>query len=1097
MRKLVLAILLGTACMAAAAEGPLVLVVRDAPAHGVVVARAAFPGPPQAAKAALRAAAADGKPVPFQWIPRGENTGTVVAKMPGGGDWVLTLHPGVEAATEAALEEGAVRTEHFSLRSDNGAMGGLPSELVFAESGKRFSDFVWNDRVFVREQGSFHLRYDPEARTEVVSAGPLCTVLRTRARYTKPNGEQPASRPEAVYEWYVFHELPLVYVSGTVSQTSPHAWSELHFLELNHPGGSFADWAGGEPAQQGTFGGESKTTVLSEWAALVDGTNAVGMFGAAVRIHDGIGGYGTYLHSTWRPWAELETRLSTWLWLGNAAEPAEAVRSAAKDYLSRAQLTLSTAELRQAIEALREGVAPDAPPRPEAAWRAGLAERQEAAGNFDLAMMLVQGGWPEAWQHYTAGDLRLVLSEVPGGLAVRSLFDLAQGHEFLSVDALPLFSAILQDPETGEKATIAADMGWGEVGIQGTAEGFAVDWSSPAKPELAEIRVRAAAKADAQDHAWRWTLEVEMGASPWSVRNVTFPQLAVAEMGEDGQVLFSRGPGELRKDPWNRAFSFSTFYPNGWGSMQFMAAYAGAGTASGKGLYVAHHDPYGSTKDIAVQSDPSLRSVRFVYTHPAPDMGRPGNGFALSGEAVWQVLRGDWYDAARIYRAWAMAQARWWPELGPEGRADTPLWMRELCVWAQAGGAPANCVPAVSAMAKRLGVPTGYHWYNWHQIPFDNDYPHYFPTKPGFAEGVKTLQQAGVFVMPYINGRLWDTHDKGAEDFEFTSVALPATTKNEKGKPYTETYHSKEKDGSLVRLGVMCPATALWQERVKDIVLRLQEKEGVDGVYIDQIAAASPKLCMDPAHGHPLGGGHWWTEGYWRMLEALRAAMPPGRMLTTECNAEPYVAWMDGYLTWHWQHDGQVPAFPAVYGGALQMFGRAYRGGATQALALQMKAGQQLVFGEQIGWIGPGMVKEGDSAAFFRDVVRLRHKLRRYFYAGEMARPPKLSGPVPEVRGDWQWSGEWWVTTDAVLTGAWRIPAEGKVALLFANVSNEPFTTGVRFDPAEYGIPAGSSQAQVIRPENSAEEQVAPDPSGATPIAFPPRSAFAWEYSPG
>ncbi|GAI12717.1 unnamed protein product [marine sediment metagenome] len=63
-----------------------------------------------------------------------------------------------------------------------------------------------------------------------------------------------------------------------------------------------------------------------------------------------------------------------------------------------------------------------------------------------------------------------------------------------------------------------------------------------------------------------------------------------------------------------------------------------------------------------------------------------------------------------------------------------------------------------------MGVPVGVHWYSWHRIPFDDDYPHHFPVKEGFAEGVRELQEAGVFVMPYINGRLWDTRDKGSEE---------------------------------------------------------------------------------------------------------------------------------------------------------------------------------------------------------------------------------------------------------------------------------------------------------------------------------------------
>ena len=50
--------------------------------------------------------------------------------------------------------------------------------------------------------------------------------------------------------------------------------------------------------------------------------------------------------------------------------------------------------------------------------------------------------------------------------------------------------------------------------------------------------------------------------------------------------------------------------------------------------------------------------------------------------------------------------------------------------------------------------------------------------------------------MPYINGRLWDTRDRGNNDFQFSNLAQPAATKDEQGKPYTEVYGSKETDGS-------------------------------------------------------------------------------------------------------------------------------------------------------------------------------------------------------------------------------------------------------------------------------------------------------------
>jgi len=228
------------------------------------------------------------------------------------------------------------------------------------------------------------------------------------------------------------------------------------------------------------------------------------------------------------------------------------------------------------------------------------------------------------------------------------------------------------------------------------------------------------------------------------------------------------------------------------------------------------------------------------------------------------------------------------------------------------------------------------------------------------------------------------------------------------------------------------------------------------------------------------------------MLRAMRQRMPAGRMLTTECNAEPYMRWFDGYLTWHWQHDGQVPAFPAVYGGAIQMFGRAYRGGATKDLALRMKAAQQLVYGEQIGWINPGVVREKENAAFLRQIVHLRHRLRRYFHAGEMARPPRLVGDIPRVRADWQWSGEWWVHTDAVLTGAWRLPRDGTAVLMFANVGDDAIDATLEFDAADYGL-TGGGDVRVQRVDaNGAKGEFTIAPSAQRRLTFAPGRAVAW-----
>ncbi|MCC6445631.1 MAG: hypothetical protein IT210_19515 [Armatimonadetes bacterium] len=1075
--------LIGGASEAGAAS--FLLKVRNVPPHGLVVAPV---DAGWAAREGLNLSGGvsasllpEGRSVPAQYVPGVQGaSGMMLLKLSRGGDARLSL----EAAAAAPARDGETEFGNGSYRLNFASVrqAGWPSTVDFPAAGKRFESFVWNDRLYHPDRGQYWLRYDPDARAEVVSKGEIATVVRVRAHYCQPDGKRPDTRPEAVYDWYLFNGLPLAYVTASIRQERPLYWSELHFLELNFPDRSFTRWAGGEPEKSGEFTASQNSLSLEKWGALLDGEIAIGVFGTWIIFHDGRGQYGTYIHSTARTWDEETARMSAWMWIGSDKEPAQAVRAASQQYLSGAQAVVTAPALSEKIEALkRTGAGPSL-------WRAAQAERMEMKGEIAMATKIAAGGTPEGLSRFKAGDLGLTLRQTADGIRLESLYDVKANRELLVPNALPLFEIALRGAG-GRESVLKADSGWGKTEVRKNRGGFTLAWAEPKEEGLRNVRVTAKASSDSRASAWRWTLKVETPGPEAGVRRAAFPQLALAEPGENAAVLFPRGPGEVKRGVWEQPFTYGGVYPNGWTSLQLMAVYGQAEKAS-TGLYFAMHDPYGSVKDISVKSDPAARSVALAFGHPAPDMGTPGNGFTLSGEAVWQLLRGDWFDAAIIYRAWARQNAKWWPELTAEGRADTPRWMRELSAWAQTGGSPGECVEAVKAFKAYLDVPTGFHWYSWHQIPFDNDYPHYFPTKEGFPEGVRQLKEAGVYVMPYINGRLWDTRDKGAEDYQFASVALPSATKDEQGKPYVESYGSKESDGSSVSLAVMCPTTRLWQGTQKEIVLRLQKEMGVNGVYIDQIAAASPALCMDRTHNHPLGGGHWWNEGYWKLLEGIRREMPEGAMLTTECNSEPFIRWFDGYLTWHWQHDGQVPLFPAIYGGTVQMFGRAYGG---DALAVRMKAGQQLVFGEQIGWNSPDIVKDKDKAIFFRDAVQLRYRFRRYFYAGEMARPPKLTGSIPTVRADWQWTPDWWVTTDALLAGAWQIPAAKKLALFFANVSDAPVMAGLDFNGRAYGISTSYIRAAIAKNREGAVETLSLPARFRREITFPARSVQAWE----
>ena len=710
-----------------------------------------------------------------------------------------------------------------------------------------------------------------------------------------------------------------------------------------------------------------------------------------------------------------------------------------------------------------------------------------------------------------AGKLECQFEKLPQGLQLGRLA--VPSLERVLLGTSQLFRITVRHLPSGQNKTLGADNGWRNVQeIWDQDNGvLEIRWSEPGFEFPPDVTAVLQVKADAERSALQWSLVVTGGGEEHSLWTVAFPVFTIPELSSDAVLLYPKAPGVAESGVWRRAFQFGGRYPSGWVSMQVTAAYPQDGSG---GIYLGIHDPWASTKEMHWRSEPSAGVVHFTVEHPVPDMGRVGARFNLSGSVVTQFFEGDWFDAAQIYRQWAEREALWWPRLGPAGREDTPLWMRELPLWILSGGAPTECCPGVLRFREFMNLPCGFHWYNWHQIPFDNDYPHYFPTKEGFPDGVKRLQEAGVHVMPYINGRLWDTRDRGLEDYQFTEVALPAASKNHAGEPFVETYGSKESDGSPVRLAVMCPTTALWQEKVAELVSRLFRECGTHGVYIDQVAAASPTLCADPSHGHPLGGGHWWTEGYWTLLETIRREKPPHCMITTECNAEPFIRWFDGYLTWHWQYDNQVPLFPAVYAGTIQMFGRWFSEVGKKDFpseedrdnhnrGVRMRLAQALAFGEQLGWINPSILEEPENAAFLRHLAQVRWEFREYFYAGQMGRPPYLETQVPPVTADWKWQGKSVVTLPAVLTAQWKLPAKRRVLLLAINMTPEPQPAVLSANLAD-GLSRARERDSFLEEAQVISCRPAEIPSGVVDktgwrveVTLPALTAYAWELSVG
>ena len=116
-----------------------------------------------------------------------------------------------------ALERQGGDVGARSLTHDARRQGGFPSQIAFTD-GKVFDSLRWGDRLYHRQLGGFSLAGDPQAKTTLVSRGPLCTAVRVTGRTSRPAARRPPSAPQAVYDWLYLADRPLLLVRAAITQ---------------------------------------------------------------------------------------------------------------------------------------------------------------------------------------------------------------------------------------------------------------------------------------------------------------------------------------------------------------------------------------------------------------------------------------------------------------------------------------------------------------------------------------------------------------------------------------------------------------------------------------------------------------------------------------------------------------------------------------------------------------------------------------------------------------------------------------------------------------------------------------------------------------
>ena len=237
---------------------------------------------------------------------------------------------------------------------------------------------------------------------------------------------------------------------------------------------------------------------------------------------------------------------------------------------------------------------------------------------------------------------------------------------------------------------------------------------------------------------------------------------------------------------------------------------------------------------------------------------------------------------------------------------------------------------------------------------------------------------------------------------------------------------------------------------------------------------AVPKLCFNPMHGHTLGGGTYWFDGYRRMLARAHATtFANGAFLTTEGSAEPWMDNVDGYLVVTMRRSDDIPFYPAVYSGYTTYFCSPQHelDDDTSWRYLQTR---EAFWGVELGWFSPSFLTAPENAAK-REIVgalcRLRMQHKDFLAYGTLLDEVRFTAPPTTVHVRWR---PRWVNrgktqefdAPSVIGNLWRNSSDTETLLFLANISDEEKTVTLANDGfAGRVVVLPPHDLQTLRPE--------------------------------
>jgi len=572
------------------------------------------------------------------------------------------------------------------------------------------------------------------------------------------------------------------------------------------------------------------------------------------------------------------------------------------------------------------------------------------------------------------------------------------------------------------------------------------------------------------------------------IRNLAFPTIydvgQISSDPDDDYVVYPASLGLLFQNPIHTfKYGYASKYPSNDANMQFQAYYS---LEQHTGLYLATEDSQGYMKvhGVGLVSDQPQNRMTFEIGHDPVYI--EGSNLELPYPVVVGVFSGDWYDAAQIYRTWAIEQP-WVSKGSVAEREDIPQWyknvgLHEIGDTGTPVGRKFSFVPELSQdRAEYMEFPMLIMWDGWETPCWYINYPEPFPPLEGwdsFQNAIRETHEIGNYVMVYPNVAAYSSRLPSWQQVQSYAVI------DEAGN-FSEPHHF-EICGLSTNFYPMCPGTSFWKDKLTEFLLPLVSS-GVDAMQLDAFPIA-PRLCVNQNHQHIPGGGNWWCAAYSDIFESIKAEarkINPEFVYSAEGMAEPYLSFIDSFtnkcntasaLSTSQYNDVSriqiIPLWHTVYHDySLMVSGISFFNDHNICRDHYVRGlGLALIWGEvaMLHYNGRKMaeLEESDDqerAEHLRLIVEARCSYAKSFLVyGRMLRQPDIDVPMflnPGCKTVPYGGGEYLpYQYPSVLSSLWKAP-NGDVGYIFTNVSHDPVTFTLEIDSQQTELDPNSSYA--------------------------------------